>query len=79
LFCANQYFIKSQTPYRTCGIKFHPTEENLEQFCEIFLDRHRHQSIEILHGTRFMTRLLPKKTRTTLYKTLRMSLIQHDI
>lgn len=79
LFCANQYFIKSHTPYRTCGIKFHPTEENLENFCEIFLDHERHQSIEILHGTRFMTRWLPKKTRTTLYKTLRMSLIQHEI
>jgi hypothetical protein len=78
-FCADQYFITSSTPYRTSGIKFHPTRENLEKFCNLLLDDKCYFSIEMLHGTRFMARWLPKKPRTTLYRTLRMSLIQHEL
>lgn len=78
-FCADQYFITSSTPHGSYGIKFYPTQENLEKYCQLFVDSKHHSSIEMRHATTFMKSLLPKKKRTTLYKTLRMSLLQHEL
>uniref|UniRef100_A0A6C0CPC0 Uncharacterized protein n=1 Tax=viral metagenome TaxID=1070528 RepID=A0A6C0CPC0_9ZZZZ len=72
-FCSVQYYLTNY-PKKTFDIAFNKTPTTLKTYVDIFINNHNTKNM--LFGIDNMTINLKKKKRTTLFKTLKMSLIQ---
>ena len=75
-FCSNQHFL-TNFPKKTFDVSFHKTPTNLKNYVDFFIKYHNTKQMRF--GINFMHNNINKKKRTTLFKTLKMSIIQINI